>query len=144
VPALDVGGALAAPAPGERVAHVAGQAGAHGPLLAGVVVAGLTAGVLAARVRLAQVGRLERPAPDERVAGHRSGTAADGRRAPRLAVGVHAAHAAAGTGVHAPLTQTRRLVRRAVAVRQTLGPARHVRVAEVALRTRYPGRINNE
>lgn len=136
VTALDVGGALAAPAPGERVARVTWQARAHRPLLAGDVVAGLAPGVLAARVRFAEVGRLERPAPDERVAGHGPRAAAYGRRAPRLAVGVDAAHAAAGAWVHAPFARARRAVRRAVGVRQTLGPARSVRVAEVTLWTR--------
>jgi len=53
VTALDVGGALTAPAPGERVAGVTGQARAHRPLFAGDVVAGLAPGVLAARVRFA-------------------------------------------------------------------------------------------
>jgi len=133
VPALHVGRALAAPAPGQRVAHVAGHARAHRPLLARVVVPGLAPGVLAARVRLAQVGRLERPAPDERVTRHRPRTAAHRRRAPRLAVGVHAAHGAARARVRAPVAQARRTVRRTVTVRQTLGPARHVRIAQVTL-----------
>lgn len=133
VPALDVGRALAAPAPGERVAHVAGHARAHRPLLARVVMAGLAPRVLAARVRLAEVGRLERPAPHERVARHRPRAAAYGRRAPRLAVRVHAAHVARAR-VHATLARARGTVGRAVAVRQTLGAARHVRVPEVALR----------
>lgn len=140
VPALRVRGALAAPAPRERVAHVAGHARAHRPLLAGVVVPGLAPRVLAARVRLAQVRRLERPAPDERVARHGPRAAAYGRRAPRLAVGVRAAHAAARARVHAPFAQARRTGRRAVGVRRALGAARHVRVAEMSLRaTIYNG-----
>lgn len=101
VTALGVGGALAAPAPGERVARVTGQARAHRPLLAGDVVAGLAPGVLAARVRFAEVGRLERTAPDERVTGHGPRAAAYGRSSPRLAVGVDAAHVGAAR-VHAP------------------------------------------
>lgn len=136
VTALHVGGALAAPAPGERVAGVTGQARAHRPLLAGVVVAGLAPGVLAARVRFAKVGRLERAAPDERVAGHGPRAAAYGRRATSFTVGVYSAHAAAAARVHATVAQARRSVRRAVGVRQTLGPTRSVRVAKVALRTR--------
>lgn len=133
VTALGVDGALAAPAPGERVARVTGQARAHRPLFAGDVVAGLAPGVLAARVRFAEVGRLERTAPDERVTGHGPRAAAYGRRAPRLAVGVDPAHATAAR-VHAALAQARRTIRRAIGVRQTLGPARRVRVAKVTLR----------
>lgn len=109
VPALRVSGTLAAPTPGERVAHVTGQARAHGPLLAGVVVSGLAPRVLAARVGLAQIGRLERPAPNERVAGHGPRAAAHRGRAPRLAVRVHAAHAAAAR-VHATFAHARRPV----------------------------------
>lgn len=108
VSTLRVDGALAAPAPDERVAHVTRQARAHRTLLARVVVSRLTLRVLTARVRVAQVGRLERPAPDERVARHGPRTAADGRRSPRLAVGVHAAHAPAGARVHAPFAQAGR------------------------------------
>jgi len=134
VTALHVGGALAAPASGERVAGVTGQARAHRSLLAGVIVAGLAPGVLATRVRFAKVSRLERAAPDERVAGHGPRAAAYGRRAPSFTVGVHSAHAATAARVHAPVAQARRSVRRAVGVRQTLGPTRSVRVAEVALR----------
>lgn len=122
MPALGVGGALAASAPGERIARVTGQARAHRPLLAGDVVAGLAPGVLAARIRLAQIGRLERPAPDERVAGHGPRAAAYGRGAACLTVGVHAAHVAAAR-VHAPIAQTRGTVSWAVGVGQTLGPA---------------------
>lgn len=133
LPALRVRGALTAAAPRECVAHVAGHARAHRPLLARVVVAGLALGVLAARVRVAQVGRFERPATDERVARHGSRTAAHRRRAPGLAVGVQAAHATARARIHAPLARARRTVRRTVAVRLTLGVARHVRIPKVAL-----------
>lgn len=133
VPALEVGRTLAAPASDERVAHVTGQARAHRPLLAGGIVTGLAPGVVAARVRVAQVGRLERPAPDERVPGHCPRTTAYRRRAPSLAVGVHAAHGTARARIHALFSRARRPVRRAVAVRLALGPARYVRVPEIAL-----------
>lgn len=134
MPAFRVHRALAAPAPGQRVTHVSGQARAHGTLLARVVVSGLAPGVLAARIRLAKVSWLERPATDERIARHGPWTAAYRRRAPSLAVGVHAAHAARAR-VNALLAQARRTVGRTIAVRQTLGPTRHVRVSEVALQS---------
>lgn len=132
--AFRVRGALAATAPRQRVANVAGQARAHRPLFARVVVPGLALGVLAARVLCAQVGRLERTAPDERVAGHRARAAAHRRRSLGLAVGVQAAHVTAFARVHAPIAEARRTVGRAVAVRLALGLARQVRIAEVALK----------
>lgn len=133
VPAFEIGRTLAASAPQQRVAHVTGQACAHRPLLARVIVAGLTPGVLAARVRVAQVGRFERPTPDERVPGHCPRTAANWRRASRLAVCVHTAHGTARARIHALFSRARRPVRRTVAMRLALGSARYVRISKIAL-----------
>lgn len=117
----------------EGIPHKSRQAGTYGTVFAGFVVARLTLGVLTARVGLTQVVLIEGATSHERIAGHVSWTATDGRGTSHFTLGVNAA--LPYTRVHTLVAQTRRAVRGAVSMGQTLGPARCVGVTEVALRT---------
>lgn len=91
VRALAVALAFAANAMAQRIAGVAGQAGAHGPLFAGVIVAGNALRIRAAWIGSAQVLFGEWAAADERIAGLVARATADGRQAAQIAVGASAA-----------------------------------------------------
>lgn len=116
---------------GERIAGVARQAVADRSLASGVVVAGHTDGIGAARIRLAEILLGEGATAHEGIAGHVARAAADGRQAAQIAIGTNAAGAVAG--VLADAIKTGRPASRAVRITIAFRSAFRIRATNIAL-----------
>lgn len=116
---------------GEWISSVARQAIADGSLASGIIVAGHTYGIGAARIRLAQILLGEGATAHERITGHVAWATADGRQAAQITIGTNAAGAIAC--ILADAIEAGRPARRAIRITITLRPALCVRTANIAL-----------
>lgn len=123
--------AFALLATGQRISDVARMARADWTFVVGTIVAWFAPGIGSARIGFAQITFLERPAADERIAGHVLGARADGRQSSEPAVGPDAADVVAG--ILADAVEAGRSAGRAVDVPVAFRLAAHGRVAEVVL-----------